>query len=557
MVAKQNKKMVCIAAVAVVLILTAWICRILGKAASGDLYGRNLGLVRSFIWLGLYIAWGISVRMRILQKQTRRYLTGIVFLIIFWFLIRTVKYFYISATDYPVIVRYLWYLYYLPMMFIPLLAAFIAMSAGKEENYRISGPAMLPFILTAVLFLLVMTNDLHQLVFIFPSNAVAWTDFDYDYGVGYYFVVAWLLILAFIMLVELFRKRRLGNNRRMILIPGTPILIFMGYVFLYYLQAGWLRFWFGDLTAVACLFYMVTMELFIQCRFIQSNINYRELFDASTVGGQITDEAYHVWLSSRNAKCADAKLLRQTENGSVMLEGGIRLSGAPVHGGHVIWSEDVSPLLKVLEELEETKENLEDANALLEEENKLKAWEVHIAEQNRLYRMTERDTAKQICRIDALIRQAEAADTEEEKRKILGKILVVGAYLKRRSNLVFLADRFPVLEAKELSFTIGESLDNLELCGVTCGFHSELTEPFLARTMMTMYDFFEEVTEQLMDSMDSLSVYVEKQGDIFSFVMNTDADSDITDFFFDGMASVRDEDGEWQFTLRLREGGVT
>lgn len=187
-----KQKMVCIAAAATVLILIAWICRILGKIASGDLYDRNLGLVRSFIWLGLYIAWGISVRMRILQKQTRRYLTGMVFLMIFWFLIRTVKYFYISATDYPVTVRYLWYLYYLPMMFIPLLAVFIAMSAGREEDYRISGPAMLPFILTAVLFLLVMTNDLHQLVFIFPSDAVVWTDFDYGYGVGYYFVAVWL-----------------------------------------------------------------------------------------------------------------------------------------------------------------------------------------------------------------------------------------------------------------------------------------------------------------------------------------------------------------------------
>ena len=32
--------------------------------------------------------------------------------------------------------------------------------------------------------------------------------------------------------------------------------------------------------------------------------------------------------------------MRQTEAGPVRLDGGLRLSGAPVRGGHVLWTED-------------------------------------------------------------------------------------------------------------------------------------------------------------------------------------------------------------------------
>ena len=33
------------------------------------------------------------------------------------------------------VLRHLWYLYYLPMLFIPLLAVFVAVSLGKLDGY--------------------------------------------------------------------------------------------------------------------------------------------------------------------------------------------------------------------------------------------------------------------------------------------------------------------------------------------------------------------------------------------------------------------------------------
>ena len=520
-----------------------------------DICPYELGYVRSFIYLGLYSAWGLSVRNRIIQTQARRFLTAIAALIVFWFIVRTAKFHFVSSEQYPAAARYLWYLYYLPMLFIPLLAVYIAMFIGKPESYLLPKRTVFICVPAAFLLLLVLTNDLHQLIFTFPENSAVWTDKNYGYGIGYYLIVGCLIVCAVSMLIMMLVKCRIPGSRRRILLPCIPICVLLAYMGGYYLRTDWLMFIAGDMTALFCMMYAAPLEICIRCGFIQANTHYMELFDASTVGAQITDKEYRVFLSSRTAKHFSTELMRQTENGSVMLEGGLRLSGAPVHGGHVIWSEDMSALMEVLDELREAKEELEDSNGILEEENAVRAREAHIAEQERLYNIIQRDTAKQIGLMDKLIEQAERSGTDEERVRLLRQMLVIGAYLKRRSNLVFLADKTSALDTKELALTFRESLDNLEMYGVDCGFRSELTGSVLAVHIMTMYDFFEEITERSLDCMGCLTVYACKRDGKLLLIINTDSAADLSSLASESATVRQDEDGEWQLTLHLSTGG--
>ena len=550
MTKSRNKTAIMMFVVAAMLLI-AYSCRIIGN---NGYYGTEVGLLRSFIFIALFAAWGASLYNRIIQTRIRCYMSIIALLMIFWFIIRTLKYYFISAELYPGIVRHLWYMYYLAMLFIPLLAVYVAMSIGKTEDSRLPKKALLLYIPTLFLFLLVITNDLHEFVFIFPADAAVWTDNDYSYGVGYYIVNAWMLFCALSMLYVMSKKRRIAESKKLIFIPCIPIIALLLYLIFYSSGAPWLRFILGDVTAVICLMYAATLELCIQFGFIQANTNYMELFCASTAGAQITDKDYHVLLSSAAAKNLDTKTLAKTKNESVMLKGGVRLSGAPIKKGHVVWTEDMSPLLKVLEELQEAKENLEDSNKILEEEQALKKREAHIMEQDRLYNIIQHDTAHQICLMDTMIKQAETADGDE-KRKLLQKMLVIGAYLKRRSNLVFLADKSSMLDANELVLTIGESLDNLEVLGISCGFRTELTEPVLAYQIIAMYDFFENVMERTLDRICSITVYAGKRDGSLFLNINTDSTADFSDFVSDNVNVERDEDNEWKLTLRMNTGG--
>ncbi len=98
--------------------------------------------LRSFIYIGLFAAWGLSVRQRIVQKQVCRFMTVTAVLLIIWMVVRSAKYFIFWQPD---AVRYLWYLFYLPMLFVPMLALLIAMSLGKPDEYKFpKGMSILP-----------------------------------------------------------------------------------------------------------------------------------------------------------------------------------------------------------------------------------------------------------------------------------------------------------------------------------------------------------------------------------------------------------------------------
>lgn len=507
--------------------------------------------IRSVIYIVLFTAWGVSVRGRIIQPQVRRYLTAISALMVFWTAVRSIRY--LLAQD-PWVMRHLWYLYYLPMLFIPLLAVFVAMSLGRPESFRLPKWTKLLYIPTAALLLQVLTNDLHQLVFVFPADAAVWMD-DYRYAAGYFLTVGWMILCTATALAAMLIKCRVPYSRKVLTMPFVPVILAIIYGALYIARVPLLRMIAGDVTVVFCLLFTAVLESCIQCGLIQANTHYRELFDASTVGAQITDPEYRVVLSSGAAQAVSIETLRQTQQAPVMLEGGIRLSGAPIKNGHVVWTEDISPLIEVLADLEEAKENLQDNKDILEEEHAVKEREAHIAEQERLYRIIQRDTEKQIRLMDEMIGQAENAGSDEERRHILKKMLVIGAYLKRRSNLVFLSDKDSVLEAKELELSVVESINNLETFGVTCGFISELTGTVLAINVIAMYDFFEEIAERSLDRMSSILVHAGIKADLIFFSVDTDSVSDFSDLASDTVEAVQDEDGEWKLTLRLDRGG--
>ncbi|WP_418703274.1 histidine kinase N-terminal 7TM domain-containing protein [Anaerotignum faecicola] len=195
------------------MVLCAILLRVLGKLGILDV---PLGVIRSLLYITLYIGWGIFAYRRILQIQVRRYMLAVSSLCVFWFVIRSMKYYLVTNV---IFVRYIWYFYYLPMLFIPLFAVFISMSLGKPENFRLSNWAMGLYIPTTLLLLLVLTNDFHQLVFAFSDGAI-WDDKHFSYAIGYYFVFGWEVFCAVASFGIMLTKCRLAQRTKYL-----PILL--------------------------------------------------------------------------------------------------------------------------------------------------------------------------------------------------------------------------------------------------------------------------------------------------------------------------------------------
>lgn len=549
-VTKPNKASVRTAVVVAMVVLGATVARILGEY---DILPKAMGIFRSTLYIGLFVAWGLSVRRRIIGKQARRYLTAVSALMILWFVVRSLKYYFITN---PGMVRYLWYLYYPALLLIPMLAVLTAISIGKREEAPLPKSAAFLYVPATLFVVLVITNDMHQLVFRFPVDDTVWSDKDYHYGAGYIAVVGWMIICALVLLIILWKKRRVADKRKWILLPCVPIAALLCYLVFYVLEVSWFRLVLGDMTAFFCLMYAAALELFIKCGFVQANTHYVELFRASGVAAQITDAEYRVLISSDAAQTMDTCVLKQTEQSSVLLENGVRLSSAPIKTGRVVWMEDVSALLRILNELENMKEELEETNQIEEEEQLLKKQEARILAKDRLYNILQRDTAHQLCMMDNIIYRVEMAENEAEKRRLLYQMLVIGSYLKRRSNLAFLAEKSSMIDAHELDLCIGESQNSLEACGIICGYRSTLTGQVLSVHIISLYEFFEEIVENLLDCECSMNVYAGKKEDALYVKIITDAKAELSIAASDKITVQKDEDGEQHFMLRLEMGGV-
>lgn len=291
---------------------------------------------------------------------------AVALLAVFWMVVRTLKFHFVTE---PNVLRYLWYSYYIPNILIPLNALFVALYVGKPENYRIPRRAMALHILALALILFVLTNDLHQLVFAFPSNAVVFTDKDYDYNIGFVLVFVYRVVIILAALGILIYKQRNKNLRKILIIPLIPLAFNAIYSLLYAFEFPWLHTVFGDMTVMECVLNILFLECCIRCGLIRSNTGYDKLFHCSGLRVIITDKNFNTLLASDNSSVPTAEQMRQTEKEPVALEGGLRLSGAPISTGYVLWEEDVSELREVLAELEAVSDYLAGKRKVHEKEH--------------------------------------------------------------------------------------------------------------------------------------------------------------------------------------------
>ena len=363
---EQKKNTIITSGIAVLAVILAYCFRIVGR---GSFYPMLFSYLRSFIYIGLFAVWGLSVRQRIVQKQVCRFMTVTAVLLIIWMVVRSAKYFIFWQPD---AVRYLWYLFYLPMLFVPMLALLIAMSLGKPDEYKFPKGMSVLWIISGVLLLLVLTNDLHQFVFTFPKDAAVWTDKNNGYSAGYFISVGWQVLCAFAALVIMFFKCRVQKGRLHFL-PIVPMLLTIVYSALYYAGADWLLHLFGDIAAFQSVMYILTFELCIACGYIHSNSRYVDLF-ASSVGtsAEITDKDFTVRYAAVNTAPIAKETMKKAEQSPVTM-GGLTVHTMPVDGGYAVWTEDVSALRDIKENSELLADELADRNEILRYEYKREA----------------------------------------------------------------------------------------------------------------------------------------------------------------------------------------
>ena len=528
---KRNTRQLISLIVVFALIAAAYSCRMLAKFDIGGVY---VNYIRAALYLLLFSLWGYSIDRRIIQTQALHCLRLTAALMLVWLILRTLKYEFVTDLT---VARYIWYLYYLPMLFIPLLGVYIALSLGKSEEFRLTGRIGALAIIPAVLFLLAITNDLHQQAFAFSSGVPGEPDnYSYSHGPVYFCSLGWMVVCMTFSLILLLKKSRVPSGSKKRMRPFVIACITILYALLYLSGLPAIRWWLGDMNVTFCLLYAAIYESCIRCRMIQSNTGYVELFEATTLAACIADRSGSIVLRSR---AAGEDMVCPREGVPLIRPNGIRISSAPISGGYAVWQDNVRPLTELRTKLSENKAKIKNNKEKLQEAYLIQKKLNELTEKNRIYDELETKYGKQIARIGQLLKQCEGAEPAE-KQSLLKRILLLGTYIKRAANLYFLGMEYELLPQQELRLTVDEAVRVMTVCGTECSVVYRTTKPMRSTEVMRLFDLLKTVAEMTINGLQSLFISVSDS----EMDLSVECTADLS-FLASPDITVRREDGLW------------
>lgn len=433
------------------------------------------------------LLWAHSIRGRMIDVRVRRLLIGVSHVFVLLFLLQFCQYHVLS--DVTVLNRLFDYAYYVPIIMIPMLVFQVALYLNVQETEKISPLWLWLWIPCGILIILFLTNDLHQWVFAFPDGLTEMTRTDHGrYMPVYWCFCAWAAALLLSTLITFIRKCRLPRSSIRLLIPLIPVIIGAVVLWLSPRFQG-IRLW--NIGQVYAFMGLGFLETCISIGFIPSNRQYRRLFSLLDIPARIEDTQGSVLYKTLKAP-ADF-----SENSD------IQLHTAAISGGRVSWLVDLSELHRLDRELENTVEQLESRNSLLQEETAVREEKEQHETRSRIYARIAQAVAPQLDAVERLLNEHPDADPGT-----LAHIAVLNAYIKRRGNLELMAEDAPKISSRELMLAIHESFVYAELCGVEA--YADCTKEYSvpSKLIIDAYAGFEQLLELMLDDLLAMAVYV-------------------------------------------------
>ena len=501
----------------------------------------------SYFYISLIMAWALSVYRRISYVTVRRLLITASGFLVTLFLLRLCRYLYFSHSR--LADEYIRYAYYIPQIFVSLLFYLTALCIGLTDDDRPLRKKNWLFAAAGLFSVLLLLNPLHGLVLKIRDLATE----DLSHGPLYMAVVVWIAGFGLAGFLVLIRRCRISAVKRLWYIPAF-FIVFCTSLLAIYMAVGGAPTIGGiklyNFQEVFSLLFISVFESAIQIGLIPSNSAYEMLFRQSSIRAALLDEQGRPALTS-----ADYLLGEITEDG-----GELREQQRKIHGGSIIWKEDLSAIRRLNEEIASATEELEGENDLIRQENAIREERLTYEMKNRLYDRIAEEVRSQTTEIDRMLAEEEAHPGDEDAfRGRLKYSMVLGAYVKRMGNLMVLSDRQKEIPAEELGLSLAESLDQIRLAGKNTDLIQSGEAMLPSGLLLAAYRLFEEAVEKNWESFRTLLVTMRAEKG-FSMTLALDcAEAPVLSGFpgkdgsGKGSLSVSREDDTWYITLYAGE----
>lgn len=283
-------------------------------------------------------------------------------------------------------------------------------------------------------------------------------------------------------------------------------------------------------------------ECCIKIGLIPSNTDYDKIFNVSSIGAYIKNKKGEIVYRSKNAVTEPAEH--------------IKLLSGDIAGGKVFWTHDMTAIDELNESLEDAALRIDEENTLLEEENRIKELQIHFETQNRLYDRIAFEVHGELLQLDEMLNTPYS--DEPEFRKMLSNAAIIGAYIKRRTNLMLLAHSAEKMSFDELTLAIRESMEYLKAAGISCYVSSKGSGNIPSENIIGAYSLFEELVIRCFEKAGSLLAYIEAENQRVNITFETDLALQDTGFinnFSDMFESINCNREDGVLYLRLEVAG--
>lgn len=436
--------------------------------------------------------WGVLVYLRCLDYVLRRRLVAVATICALWMIEVILKY----KSFTPFYATVLWYLYYVPMTFVPLLYQLCGLRLAGLEQHRAGRRYRTALWVAAILLIgFVLTNDFHQQVFHFDRSSDTWSN-DYTYGWGYFAVLIWTAFnfVAFFILVgrsASFRIQRFSGTAALVLLGGAFFAIS------YALRVPWA--WKLNFSLVYCVLCVVTLEICLDCGVIPSYHDIAGIFDTLPLDLKVlTRDLQEVYVTpvSKPIPAGVREELRAQELGhshafAVVSNPDVMYRSFPLLGGSALLAQDVSEVNELNRELARRRMELQRQNELLTADYDLKA---HLADQEAealLVKDVDQALARALGEMYGLLSSLppltdEASSHERYRMLQCAKMFV--AYCKRKGSLTLAQHGESGFDRDRIQLIANELASDLRTIDVDCASIIAIRRPMRASTVSALYD---------------------------------------------------------------------
>ena len=443
--------------------------------------------------------------IKIIDKKTKIYFIILFCLFAFWLGIKIFD----KVSGFNDGNDYTWYLLYIPLLFIPTMW-FITNNQIyiKNKTYK-KVMAIISISISLLLFLLVLTNNFHQLVFIFPDYVTGNHVGDYKYNIGYFVIYAFIFveILTTIVMFYVFSLKKTTIKQK--ILPSIVILLVIVYSILYMATDIFIPYLF-DMTLVYTILGTILVYVSLKCGLVKNSGAYFEFFETCNVPLAIVNEKQYI-------EYQNAQYEKQKTNGNMLLQ------KQKLNSGTLLVLDDVEKLKSLQKELKTENEKLEYINKILEDKKEILQKEKQIKQHALLLDKVEKQIKNKKNVLEELLNNLPETITTENKKQTketLNEIKSIVGYLKRKTSLILLSEQKQKITKDELKLLFNESFNDLKWLNINAGIG--LDECFIPVSMAgKFYDIYNELLTKI--KKENLDMWLTiKKRDVWEFEITFD-----------------------------------